>query len=85
MKYIIATILAIHPAIASAGGTTTVTQGSFATCFHKVPQIAHKLGVKPAGESAQVTMLANGCDGKSYDLFLLISALIDKMDRASKK
>ena len=39
-----------------------------------------RLHVPPGGNN---TMVVHGCDGQSYDVIALISALLDRMDRAA--
>lgn len=52
-------------------------------CFAKIPQLAKRLhvgsGATPGG------LAVRGCDGKSYDLVALISALLDRIDKQDKK
>ena len=48
-------------------------------CFAKLPALAKRLHVGPAGFGA---LVAHGCDGQVYDVISLIGALLDRMDRA---
>ena len=48
-------------------------------CFAKLPAVAKRLHVGPAGFGSLSIL---GCDGQMYDVISLIGALLDRMDRA---
>lgn len=50
-----------------------------------ISDVAAKLGVLPHSSSHKPATIVTGHDGKPYDIFEVISALIDLLQRASDK
>lgn len=50
--------------------------------FNKLPEVAERLGVKPNTGDGSIKMTM--CDGRTYDAFALINALLDRLDRSTK-
>ncbi len=50
----------------------------------KLPAIAERLGVEPRGSDSLPSLMLRLRDGRMYDAFDLINALLDKIDAANK-
>lgn len=53
--------------------------------FTKLSALAERLGIKPAPDGTTPAVGMRMCDGTQYDLFELINAALDRMDRATKR
>ena len=51
--------------------------------FKKLPALAERLGVKPS-ESKEASVVLCTADGRKYDLFDLINAVLDKIEAANQ-
>jgi hypothetical protein len=46
----------------------------------RISEVAAKLGVEPATDRTQATILATGADGQQYDLWEVVSRFIDRLN-----
>lgn len=53
-----------------------------AQCLAKLQGVAKRLNVGPTSYATTTTVLA--CDGRYYDIVVLVSALLDRMDKEAK-
>jgi hypothetical protein len=52
----------------------------------RISEIAARVGVGPhAGGGGPATILVMGADGKNYDVFAVVAAVLDKIDAASNE
>jgi predicted RNA-binding Zn ribbon-like protein len=51
--------------------------------FPKLPALAQRLGVEPSDGDSTNTVVLRMQDGRCYDLFDLINAMLDRMDKAA--
>ena len=51
--------------------------------FARLPALAERLGVKECGSGVSVKLQTK--DGRTYDLFDLIDAVLDRLDAAAQK
>lgn len=51
--------------------------------FPELPALAKRLGVKANVASSEMHTYLGMCDGRQYDLFALINAALDKLDKPS--
>jgi hypothetical protein len=49
--------------------------------FAKLPALAERLGVKPLGPEGNGTVVLSTKAGQHYDLFDLINAVLDRVDK----
>lgn len=85
MRIILATCLFLLATSAHAqyvGSGTTLQMPDCKPMLRKVQSIAKKIGVRPTQAGGTVVI---GCDGTNYDLFELLNAFLDHMDKATKK
>lgn len=59
------------------------TQRVLPDAFAKLPALAERLGVKPMEKDHPPTWAARNKDGISYDIFDLINAVLDHVDKKS--
>jgi hypothetical protein len=52
--------------------------------FDRLPEIAQRLGVKPGDSTAISGVWLAAKDGQHYELFTLIEALLDRMDKINE-
>jgi hypothetical protein len=52
--------------------------------WHKLPSLAARLGVTPCSGPMQGRVTLRTREGNHYDLFELINALLDRLDRAAQ-
>jgi hypothetical protein len=53
--------------------------------FAELPAMADRLGVAPGvSENSGASMILQMCDGRQYDFFKIINAVLDRMDKASR-
>lgn len=54
-------------------------------CFARVAETAKRLQVKPHVTNGNASILLPGCDGKQYELLGLVNALLDRLEKGSRK
>jgi hypothetical protein len=52
--------------------------------WHKLPSLAARLGVEPCSGPMAGRVIVSNREGKRYDLFELVNALLDRLDRAAQ-
>lgn len=90
MKWLPVLLLLCSPAAAqdheiahSGSWTITVPNTACQEVFPDIPKIAERLHVEPGYGTGSFVMAM--CDGRKYDFFALLNALLDKMDQANAK
>ena len=53
--------------------------------FKDLPTLASRLGVEPVDGSSNVAVLLRMNDGRSYSLFEIINAFLDRIDNATRE
>ncbi len=51
----------------------------------RISEIAARVGVQPHVKKGVATIMAEGADGQMYDVFEVVSAVLDKIDSATKQ
>jgi hypothetical protein len=52
--------------------------------WHKLPSLAARLGVQPCSGPTAGRVIIRNREGASYDVFELLNALLDRLDRAAQ-
>ena len=69
---------------ATASGTMTVNIPKPQNPWARISEIAAKVGVGPCEHGHPATITAMGADGKAYDVWSVISAVVDLMNAKVK-
>jgi len=61
----------------------TITVGEMPNPWARISEVAARLGVRPVEFGKAATITAKGADGKGYDIFEVVIAFLDRMEKAS--